>query len=81
MAFPVTVFNANALATLISVAGSALNKRLTVILSTLAKMTELLRKTPGEDLQDAIDGALKSLMESIDDAEGLNTLMLLLLGW
>lgn len=80
-ALPMSAFNANALATLVAVAGSALSKRLNVILGALAKMTEQLRKSPDEELQEAIDGAVRALLESVDDAEGLNTLMLLLLGW
>ncbi|VDC02874.1 unnamed protein product [Peniophora sp. CBMAI 1063] len=80
-ALPMSAFNANALATLVAVAGSALSKRLNVILGALAKMTEQLRKEPDEELQEAIDEAVRALLESVDDAEGLNTLMLLLLGW
>ncbi|KZV66749.1 ARM repeat-containing protein [Peniophora sp. CONT] len=80
-ALPMSAFNANALATLVAVAGSALSKRLNVILGSLAKMTEQLRKSPDEELQEAIDEAVRALLECVDDAEGLNTLMLLLLGW
>ncbi|KAI0035599.1 ARM repeat-containing protein [Vararia minispora EC-137] len=80
-AIPMSVFNAHALASLVTVAGNALSKRLTVILTALAKMTESLRKEPDEELQEAITEAIKALMSSVDDAEGLNTLMLILLGW
>ena len=80
-AVPMTVFNAHALASLVTVAGNALSKRLTVILAALAKMSESLRKSAEDELQEAIDEALKALMSSIEDVEGLNTLMLTLLGW
>jgi hypothetical protein len=78
---PMSIFNANALASLVSVAGNALSKRLTVIITALAKMSESLRVSADDDLQVAIDEALRVLMSSVDDAEGLNTLMLTLLGW
>jgi hypothetical protein len=78
---PMSVFNAHALASLVTVAGNALSKRLTVILAALAKMTEILRKEPDAELQEAIDDALKAIMSSVEDSEGLNTLMMILLGW
>lgn len=74
-----TVFNARALGSLVTVAGSALSKRLTVILSAFVRVKE--STDVSEELQDAVDEALEALLESISDAEGLNTLMLLLLGW
>ncbi|KAI0343486.1 ARM repeat-containing protein [Trametopsis cervina] len=80
-AIPMTVFNARALASLVSVAGSALSRRLTVILGTLVKVMETQELEQDEELKSAVDEALQALLESISDAEGLNTLMLLLLGW
>lgn len=76
-----TPFNARALASLVTVAGNALSKRLTVILGSLVSVTESLREQPDEELQEAVDEAIRALLESISDPEGLNTLMLLLLGW
>lgn len=76
-----TVFNARALSSLVSVAGTALSKRLTVILSALIKELEGPEVKENEELEEAIDEAINTLLESICDAEGLNTLMLLLLGW
>lgn len=75
-----SIFNARALASLVSVAGAALNKRLTVILNALVRVLE---GPEGEDdeLRSAVDEALRALMDSINDSEGLNTLMMLLLGW
>jgi hypothetical protein len=75
-----SVFNARALATLVTVAGNALSKRLTVILNSLVKEEENLRPDQ-EELQEAIAEAETALISSIQDPEGLNTLMLLLLGW
>ncbi|KAH0828925.1 armadillo-type protein [Lanmaoa asiatica] len=78
IATPMTVFNTRALASLVSVAGNALSKRLTVILSALVKVLE---EETDEELVAALDEALRALLGSIEDPEGLNTLMLLLLGW
>ena len=78
IATPMTVFNARALASLVTVAGNALSKRLTVILSALVKVLE---EDKDEELGVALGEALRALLGSIEDAEGLNTLMLLLLGW
>lgn len=76
-----TVFNARALGSLVTVAGSALSKRLTVILSALVQVLENPGTKEDEELEDAVNEAVSALLSSICDAEGLNTLMLLLLGW
>jgi hypothetical protein len=76
-----TVFNARALASLVTVAGSALSKRLTVVLTALVKITESTEDSMDDELRTAVDEAVQALLSSISDAEGLNTLMLLLLGW
>ncbi|TFY83754.1 hypothetical protein EWM64_g252 [Hericium alpestre] len=81
IATPMSVFNARALASLVTVAGNALSKRLTIILSALVKVAESFDKEPNEELQEAVDEAIRALLSSIEDAEGLNTLMLLLFGW
>ncbi|KAG1734519.1 armadillo-type protein [Suillus lakei] len=78
IAIPMTVFNARALASLVTVAGHALSKRLIVILGALVKVLE---EDQDDELQSAIDEAVRALLASIEDPEGLNTLMLLLLGW
>ncbi|TBU31959.1 ARM repeat-containing protein [Dichomitus squalens] len=80
-AIPMSAFNARALASLVSVAGAALSRRLTVILSALVKMHEGTEVQGDEELKEAVNEAIRSLMSSISDAEGLNTLMLLLLEW
>ncbi|CCM02945.1 uncharacterized protein FIBRA_05060 [Fibroporia radiculosa] len=80
-AIPMSVFNARALASLVTVAGTALSKRLTVILTALAKVRESPDLKDEEELDSAISEAIRALLGSICDAEGLHTLMLLLLGW
>lgn len=62
-------------------AGSALSKRLTVVLTALVKITESTDDATEDELRTAVDEAVQALLISISDAEGLNTLMLLLLGW
>jgi hypothetical protein len=73
-----TVFNAHAIASLVTVAGNALSRRLTVILSSLAKVME---DEKDEELQSAVDEAIRALFSSINDPEGLNTLMMMLIEW
>jgi len=76
-----TVFNARALASLVTVAGNALSKRITVVLTALVKVLELTDDPVDEELRNAVDEAVQALLSSVSDLEGLNTLMLLLLGW
>lgn len=73
-----TVFNARALASLVTVAGNALSRRLTVILNALVKVSE---DDIEEDLREAVEEAVEALFGSVNDAEGLNTVMMLLIGW
>ena len=73
-----TAFNARALAALVAVAGNALSRRLAVILNSLVKVSE---GDIDEELRSAVDKAFRPLLSSVSDPEGLNTLMLLLLGW
>lgn len=77
-AIPMTIFNARALASLVTVAGNALSRRLTVILNSLVKVSE---DEIEDELRSAVDEAVNALFSSIDDAEGLNTVMMLLIGW
>lgn len=77
-AIPMSVFNAKALASLVTVAGNALSRRLTVILNSLVKVTE---SDIDDELRSAVNEALHALLSSVGDPEGLNTVMLLLLGW
>lgn len=73
-----TVFNARALATLVTVADSALSRRVTVILGALVQAVETEKD---EELLEALDEAIRALFASINDLEGLNTVMLVMLGW
>lgn len=75
---PITAFNLRALGSLVSVAGSALNKRISVIVSALIKLKE---EEKDEELLDECNGCLNMVFASLDEMEGLNTLMMLLLGW
>ena len=76
-----TVFNARAMATLVAVAGSALSKRLTVILNALVRVLENPEPEESEEVVEAVRDACSALLGSISDPEGLHALMLLLLGW
>ena len=78
IASPMTVFNAHALASLVTVAGNALSRRLTQVLGALVNNIEA---DNSEDLKQALDAAVRALLGSISDVEGLNTLMLVLLEW
>lgn len=73
-----SVFNARALASLVTVAGNALSRRLTIILNSLVKVSE---SNIDEELREAVDEAIHALFSSVSDAEGLNTVMMLLIGW
>ncbi|KAJ1305968.1 hypothetical protein OPQ81_010683 [Rhizoctonia solani] len=75
---PITISNARALASLVTVAGNALSKRLTQILTALVKSIET---EEDEETREAVKEATAALLGSISDAEGLNTLMMLLLSW
>lgn len=66
------------MASLVTVAGNALSKRLSQVLGALVGFSE---DANSEELDEAIDEAIRALLGSIPDSEGLNTLMLLLLGW
>jgi len=73
-----TAFNARALASLVTVAGPALSKRLTIILTALIRAVE---NQTDDGLKSDINEAVSALLGSIGDQEGLQTLMLLLAGW
>lgn len=78
IAKPISAFNARALATLVTVAGGTLYKRLHDILEALISTleTELV-----DDLRGDIDEAVRALLGSISDDDGLHVLMMVLLGW
>lgn len=51
---------------------------MTVILNALVKVSE---DDIEEELREAVDEAIEALFSSVSDAEGLNTVMMLLIGW
>lgn len=61
-----------------TVAGNALSKRLTQVLTSLVVSIENCEEGP---LAIAINETLRALVGSISDAEGLNTLMIVLFDW
>ncbi|CAG8487765.1 9221_t:CDS:10 [Ambispora leptoticha] len=75
IAVPIDAFNARALSTLVSVAGPTLNKRLTSILTALMTSINL---TKDETIKEALRETERTLILSIDNAEGLQTLMMML---
>jgi hypothetical protein len=75
---PITAFNARALGALVTVAGNALSKRLSSVLTPLVKS---LDKEQAPDVREELNGAIRALLGSIEDNEGLHSLMMLLLGW
>ena len=78
IASPITAFNAHALASLVTVAGTALSRRLTQLLTALAGARE---NEMNEETRVSVDDAISALVGSVEDAEGLHSLMMLLLGW
>lgn len=75
---PITAFNARALGALVTVAGNALSKRLSSVLTPLVKS---LDKEQDAEVREELNGAIRALLASIEDMEGLHSLMMLLLGW
>lgn len=73
---PVTAFNAKALASLARVGGSSMTRRLPIVLNTLAD-NEIAAKSP-ELVQD-LEGAFDAVLQSVDDGQGLNTAMSVML--
>ncbi|ODO11508.1 hypothetical protein I350_00288 [Cryptococcus amylolentus CBS 6273] len=78
IAQPITAFNARALGQLVKVAGSALNKRLDTVLNALVLSLE---KEKDEDVLEELNEAVSSLLESVEDPEGVHVLEMLLIGW
>ncbi|KDQ20094.1 hypothetical protein BOTBODRAFT_101949 [Botryobasidium botryosum FD-172 SS1] len=78
IAIPITISNARALASLVTVARAALSKRLTQILTALV-MT--LETSNDEEVIEEVNEAVKALVGSVSDDEGLHALMMLLLDW
>ncbi|CAG8500654.1 3053_t:CDS:10 [Acaulospora colombiana] len=75
IAIPISSFNARALASLVTVAGAALNKRLASILTAL--MTSLNVESDENTIAE-LKETERALLLSVDNAEGLQTLMIML---
>ena len=75
---PLTVAKLQALGELVTVAEGALSKRINQILNPLVRCLE---DEKGTEIGDAVEETLKSVLRSVSDSEGLNTLMLTFLGW
>ncbi|KAI1957719.1 translational activator of GCN4 [Ophidiomyces ophidiicola] len=72
LASPMTVFNAKALASLAEVAGSALTRRLPTILNSLIDNS---LSAKNEKLRPEIQNAFDAVLNSIDEFDGLNAAM------
>jgi len=75
IAQPITAFNARALGSLVSVAGTALNRRLTNVLAALIQSQ--VSETDADTLA-ALETTTIALLQSIDNSEGTHTLMMML---
>ena len=69
---PITAFNAKAIASLSQVAGTAMNRRLPVILNAL--MDNII-SCKDEELRGELEVAFDSILSSVDEFDGLNTAM------
>ncbi|KAL8356249.1 hypothetical protein RB601_001522 [Gaeumannomyces tritici] len=73
---PISAFNAKALASLSKVAGAAMNRRLPNIINSLM---ENLVSCTDDDLRADLDASFQTVILSIDEYDGLNTIMNVLL--
>ena len=78
LASPISAFNARALASLASVAGSAMTRRLSKILESLL---DNIVECKDEERLEALDAAFDSVILSVDEYDGLNTSMSIMLGF
>ncbi|KKY14712.1 putative translational activator gcn1 [Phaeomoniella chlamydospora] len=74
---PITAFNAKALASLAEVAGPAMTRRLPSIINNLVDNI-VSAKTP--ELKSDLNAALNAVLSSVDEYDGLNTVMSVVLG-
>ncbi|KAF2218539.1 armadillo-type protein [Elsinoe ampelina] len=73
---PISAFNARALASLAEVAGSSMTRRLPNILNSLMDATVSCKD---EELKSELDTALDTVLQSVDEYDGLNTAMSVML--
>lgn len=74
---PITAFNAKALASLSEVGGQSMNRRLPAILNNLAD--GIASKNTDAELKDELDSAFDAVLCSVDEYDGLNTAMSVML--
>jgi len=73
---PITAFNARALASLAKVGSSSMTRRLPTILNSLA---DNIVKCKDEELLEELDLAFDAVLSSVDEFDGLNTAMSVML--
>lgn len=73
---PITAFNARALASLAKVGSSSMTRRLPTILNNLA---DNIVKCKDEELLEELDQAFDAVLSSVDEFDGLNTAMSVML--
>lgn len=79
---PLSVFNARALSALVPVAGAAYGRRVNVVLNALVEAHESVRAgKAAEEMPEAVAEATIKAMSSLEDADGVNSTMMLLLQW
>ncbi|TIC67402.1 ARM repeat-containing protein [Wallemia mellicola] len=75
---PITTFKANAMDSLIKVAGDAVTEQIT---SILRAYVQELESKPDDEVREAIEKALSSMFNVVEGIEGLNIIMMTLIGW
>jgi len=73
---PITLVNAKALASLVTVAGAALGPKLEVVLSALEQSKQ---NEKDEEVHEQLESTISALFASISDISGLNSILMLLL--
>ncbi len=74
---PITSFNARALASLAEVGGQSMNRRLPAILNNLAD--GIVSKSTDPELRDELNSAFDAVLCAVDEYDGLNTAMSVML--
>ena len=75
---PISAFNARALSSLAQVAGPSMTRRLSAILTSLM---DNIVVTKDVELKHALDGAFDAVLNYVDEFDGLNTAMNVMLGF
>lgn len=75
---PISAFNAKALADLVGVAGNAINKRLSTIITALSIA---LDSEKDEETRETLEESIESVLSAVTSFDALHQLMMLLLSW